>query len=481
MSVRKALTFAFLDRYASLVIGIGASMVLARLLTPADVAVFSIATVLLGFLATVRDLGAGQYLVREKELDSERIRAVWTVQLGLGIVLACVVALAGTPVAAIYGEPRMRDIMLVLALGYLINPFGSLTHAWLTRELRYEAIAFTHFSSAVVGAAVSIALAWQGHGPMSLALGALASGVINAVLLLFLRPGFFPWLPGLRDVKRVISFGGALTSANLLWTLAQGAPELLLGKLQSLTSAGLYSRANGLVAMFQRLVTDVVNGVALSWFAQEARQSGDFSQSFVKATGYVTAVGWTFCLAIAFLAHPIILVLFGQQWIDAIDLARVLAAGMAFGVPVTLCFAALVAAGAVTRILKATAASTVVILALAVPGAWFGLVYMGWANVLASAFAAVLFMRITQEEIGFQWTDLRASLLRSALVALGAALAPAAVFVAFGARPEEIVVPLAMGTVGSVAGFLGAVFLCRHPIREELMLLWGKVHALRGA
>ena len=56
MSVRRALTFAFLDRYASLIIGIAASMVLARLLTPAEVAVFSIATVLLGFLASVRDL-----------------------------------------------------------------------------------------------------------------------------------------------------------------------------------------------------------------------------------------------------------------------------------------------------------------------------------------------------------------------------------------------------------------------------------------
>ena len=481
MSVRKALTFAFLDRYASFIIGIGASMILARLLTPADVAVFSIATVLLGFLATVRDLGTGQYLVREKELDSDRIRAVWTVQLGLGIVLACVVAAGGVPVAAIYREPRMLDIMLVLALAYLINPFGSLTYAWLTREMRYESIALIRFCSAVAGAAVSIALAWQGHGPISLALGSLASTVTNAALLLPLRPRAFPWLPGLRGIRRVISFGGTLTSANLLWSLAQGAPELLLGRLQSLTAAGLYSRADGLVAMFHRLVTDIISGVALSWFAKEARQGGDFSQSFVKATGYVTAIGWTFCLTIAFLAHPIIWMLFGPQWVGAVDLARVLAVAMAFGVPVTLCFAALVAAGAVTSVFRATAVCTVVILVLAVPGAWFGLLYMGWANVLASAFSAVLFMRLTQDKTGFRWTNLRASLLKSGMVALCAALAPATALVAFGARPEEIVAPMAVGTVGSAAGFLAAVFVFRHPIRDELMLLWGKVHALRGA
>jgi O-antigen/teichoic acid export membrane protein len=479
MSVRKALTFAFLDRYASLIIGIAASMVLARLLTPAEVAVFSIATVLLGFLASVRDLGAGQYLVREKELDRERIRAVWTVQLGLGVVLACLVAAGSIPVAAIYREPRMRDIMAVLALGYLINPFGSLTHAWLTREMRYEAIALIRFCSNAAGAVVSIALAWQGQGPISLAFGALASTVVGAVLLLPLRPRGFPWLPGWRELKRVVSFGGTLTSATLLWTLAQGAPELLLGRLQSLTAAGLYSRASGLVAMFQRLVTDVVHGVALSWFAKAAREGGDVGRSFVKATGHVTAIGWTFCAAIALLAHPIIVMLFGPQWIGAVDVARVLAAAMAFGVPVTLSFAALVAAGAVAQVFRATALSTAVIVALSAAGAWFGLLYASWANVLASAFAAIVFMRLTQREIGFEWAALRAALLKSGGVALGAAIAPAAAWLAFGAHPDEIVAPIAVGTLGSALGFVAAVFALGHPIRDELRLLWGKISPLR--
>jgi len=481
MSVRKALTFAFLDRYASLVIGLGASMILARLLTPAEVAVYSIAAVLLGFLASVRELGAGQYLVREKELDNERIRAVWTVQLGVGVLLACAVAIGGTPVAAIYHEPRMRDIMLVLALGFLVNPLGSLTYAWLTRELRYESIALTRFASNVAGALVSITLAWRGHGPISLALGNLASTVVNATLLLPLRPRFFPWLPGLREVRRVISFGGALTSANLLWTLAKGAPELLLGRLQSLTAAGLYSRASGLVAIFHRFVTDIVHGVALSWFAKEARERGDFSQAFVRATAHVTAFGWSFCLALVFLAHPIIYLLFGPQWVGAVDLTRLLAAAMMFGVAVTLCFAALVAAGAVTRAFQGVAVSTCVIVVLTAVGAWFGLMYVGWASVAASAFDALLFIWLTQKTIDFHWQELRAGLLKSGLVACCAAIGPASAWLAFGSAPDDIVPPIAVGIAGGAVAFIGGAFVFRHPIREELRLLWGKVNAPRGA
>jgi hypothetical protein len=134
----------------------------------------------------------------------------------------------------------------------------------------------------------------------------------------------------------------------------------------------------------------------------------------------------------------------------------------------------------VTTLLKATVASTAVILFLAAPGAWFGLLYAGWASVMASAFTAVLFMWMTQNEIGFQWNTLRAALLKSGLVALCAAIAPAAAWMLFGARPEEIVEPIAAGILGGTVGFIAAVFLFRHPIREELMLLWGKVHALRS-
>ena len=113
MTTRRALVFSFLDRYASLLIAVASSMVIARLLTPAEIGVFSITMVLLMFVSAVRDMGAGQYLIQEKNLTIERIRAVWAVQLGLGVALACLVLLVSYPVAIFYDEPRMRDICLL--------------------------------------------------------------------------------------------------------------------------------------------------------------------------------------------------------------------------------------------------------------------------------------------------------------------------------------------------------------------------------
>jgi len=59
-------------------------MVVARLLSPSEIGVYSVTMVLLGFVATFRDLGAGQYLVQQKELTEERIRATWSVAYSCG-------------------------------------------------------------------------------------------------------------------------------------------------------------------------------------------------------------------------------------------------------------------------------------------------------------------------------------------------------------------------------------------------------------
>lgn len=443
-------------------------MIIARLLTPADIGVFSVTMVLLGFVATVRDMGAGGYLVQERELTPDRVRAVWAVQLGLGVLLSLLVLIASTPAASFYNEPRMRDIMLVVALNYAINPFGSLTYAWQIREMRFDALALVRFSSSLAGAVVSVYLAWRGMGPISLAVGTLASTLVNAAMAIYFRPKWFPWLPGLKEIRRVLAFGSQTTGAAIIQTLAGSAPELLLGKLQGMTATGLFSRATGLVAMFDRLVLAGISSVAISWFGKQSRDYGSISQPFLKATSYVTAVGWAFALGIIFLAHPAIRILYGNQWDGAVDLTRLIAGALAFSMPAVLCYSALMALGAVTQALRATAITTLFTVILMAIGASAGLLSLGVSQVISAVISTCFWLRTTQAQVQFKWSELMLRLRESAAVGLAAGIAPAIVFISYGPNPENIWLPLAIGVPGATTGFLAAIILFKHPLLEEL-------------
>ncbi len=476
MSTRKSLLYSFLDRYVALIVNVVSSMILARLLTPAEIGVYSVTMVLLLYVAVMRDMGAGQYLVQVKELTPDKVRAVWCVQLGLGWLIALAVLLASVPVAHFYNEPRMKTILWVVALNYAINPFGSITYAWLMREMRFMSLAMMRATAAITGAIVSVLLAWKGVGPLSLALGTLASTIVNALLAVFLRPKNFPWLPGLSDIRSVLHFGSRITGSSVLEAVAASAPELLLGKLQSLTAVGLYSRATGLVQMYQRLFIDAVASVCLPWFSAQYRERGVITEPFAKAVDYVSVMGWSFCLALLFLAQPVVRVLYGDQWGGAVTVVRLLAVAMMFTVPAVLCQSALMASGGVGRLAPLALRNTITTVACLAVGAWSGhLEAVGWATVVASAVNASRMLRATLKMMEMPVGFIAQRMLRGLLAALCAGVVPALAFLAFGAAPAQPFWPLLIGISGAAAGFLLGVFVFRHPIRDELEGVWARV------
>jgi hypothetical protein len=250
VSTRQAVAFAFLDRYAGLVAHTISSMVLARLLTPGEIGVYSVVMLLIGFVAVFRDFGAGQYLVQQRELSPTVMRVTWTLQLGWGTLFAAATFASAHPVAAFYADQRIVAIMQVLALNFLVTPLAAFPYALLVRDMRFGTIAMIRFSGALVHALTAVAAAWSGYGAISLAWANLAATLANiAVTYALTRLPMWQSLT-LRGLAESMKFGGVLTSVQLIGHVRASLPELLLGKLHSLTAAGLMSRAQGLVAMF---------------------------------------------------------------------------------------------------------------------------------------------------------------------------------------------------------------------------------------
>lgn len=476
MSVRRALAFSFLDRYAGLVLGIASSIVIARLLTPAEIGAFSVTMVLMSLAQTFRDLGAGQYLVQEKELTPPRIRAVWTVLLGLGVLLCVFSVLIAKPVAAFYNDPRIEFILYVLAANYLINPIAGITYAWLMREMRYDAVALMRFSAALAGSATSVYLAWLGWGPISLAWGALASTCANAGVGLMLRPRGFPWLPGFGEVRRVMGFGYRVTLSGSVDSLAAAMPELALGRLQDLTAVGLFSRANGLVQLFARGVSDAVNSVALSMFAKSSREGHDIAPEFIRANAYMTAMAWSFGVFLVFMAYPLVRVLYGTQWEDAVLPARVLGVALMLAAPGALCYHALLAVGQTQLLVRAAVSSGLLTCGCAVAGAAFGLLATVVALSVASAAGALIWLSAVHAAVRFDGAHLLRAMRASATVAASTAMVPATLVAIWGWQPQGgLVALLVAGGLGGAGGFVAGIVLAKHPLADELRRLATRV------
>ena len=95
-SIRKALALSFASKYSSLAIHTAAVMVLARLLTPAEIGVYSVGAAVVALAHVVRDFGVGNYRIQEKELTAERISAA------LDVVVLIAWAIAAKPANCVH-------------------------------------------------------------------------------------------------------------------------------------------------------------------------------------------------------------------------------------------------------------------------------------------------------------------------------------------------------------------------------------------
>ena len=174
---RRAVYLSAVARYSDMIVQFVSVMVIARLLTPEEIGIFSISLAVIALAQTLREFGLGAYVVQERELDRDRIEGAFGVALVLAWAIALLIAAASGPVAVFYGREGIRDVLLILALTFVISPLGLPAQAMLIRELQFGKLYLVQLVSSSVQVTASIALAMLGFSYLSMAWASLIGGL----------------------------------------------------------------------------------------------------------------------------------------------------------------------------------------------------------------------------------------------------------------------------------------------------------------
>lgn len=324
-SVRGALAWSFAERYLSLLITVPTTMILARLLTPTQVGVYSLCAVVTNLASILRDFGVSEYLIQERELDRDKLRSAFTITLMMAWGLALTIFLGRHLLADYYHEPMLADLLLVLCLNFVMLPLASPSFALLNREMAFHTVCVVQVSANLANAATSIGLAWHGYGAMSLAWGPVAGIAMQVLILVGLRPREAIMWPRLRGAGQQLRFGAMFTASRLVESGSRNGHELIIGKQFGFTSLGLFSRATGLIDLLATTVSSAVLRVATPAFAADHRAGHSLIAPYAKGTAIYSGVAWPFFGGVALLSRDVLALLFGPQWVDAAPLATLLA------------------------------------------------------------------------------------------------------------------------------------------------------------
>src|ERR1044072_6582844 len=121
--------------------GLGATMVLGRLLRPADYGLIGMVAVVTGFVSIFKDLGLSAATVQREEITYEQVSTLFWVNVALSVGVGLLPAAISPAVAWFYGEPRLRAVTAAYAFGFLVGGLTVQHEALLRRQMGFVGVA----------------------------------------------------------------------------------------------------------------------------------------------------------------------------------------------------------------------------------------------------------------------------------------------------------------------------------------------------
>ena len=468
-NVRKSLLIVFFSSNGATAINFLVSIVLARLLTPAEIGVFSIAAVLTVIAHMFRDFGVGAYIQREKNLTPEKIRAASGVLITSSWVMALFLFSASGYAADYFGQPGVRSVVRVLALGFVFIPLGAVTNTLLTRELRAREQAIVNAIATAFYASSSILLAYLGFSYMTMAWANLINIIVTGLAFLPFRPKDAPWMPSFRGWKDVVGFGSGTILGNVVNATKNAIADVVLGKLSGPHDVAIMSRSMSTINIFSYIAGPTVRYAVLPILARKHHAGELLTEPLAKAVAYLTVCSWPAVMLTAIYAHEIVQFLYGSQWMQSVPIVRIMCGVAVLLAPLAFSEAALMAIG---RPYLA-----------AIPGlielAWIALFLMGMYDGSVESFAYALFaasaatypvcLWLQRKYLDFSVLSLFRSTARSAIVTMLVA--------GTGLLLHEWLIHFSVAVQLMIAGIVLIPLWARliewvsHPFREELRLI----------
>jgi O-antigen/teichoic acid export membrane protein len=299
---------------------------LARILPKTDFGLMAMMTVVLAFAAAYADMGLTNAIVHRQDTTRDQLSSLYWLNVAAGACVFAVIVAITPLVAAFYREPRLKGLLPIAAVIFLITPFGQQFQALLQKRLRFRLIATIDMTAAVIGATTAVVCALSGLGVLSLIGGQLAmTGARAAGLCSFgwrsERPRLhFRW----SDTRGYVKFGLYQMGERSVNQLSANLDYLIIGRILGPAVLGPYAIAYQLSVMPMLKINPVLTRVAFPIFALRQGDRRALTYGYERVVGLLVFGVFPLLVGLVVLAPLVVPVVFGPGWTASIPLVQVL-------------------------------------------------------------------------------------------------------------------------------------------------------------
>ena len=300
------------------------TVVLARLLMPADFGLVAMVTAVTVLGQAFADLGLSEATIQSAEISQDQVSNLFWVNFAVGIILTLITAALAPVLVWFYREPRLMAITLVMSLTFLIGGLRVQHTALLKRQMRFRSLAIRDVLAYVIAVPVAVVMALRGASYWAVVALPLTSNLVQMVLSWWMMR----WLPGLpkrgAKVGSLVAFGGNVAASYFITNITRSADSVLVGWYWGPGPLGLYSRAYNLLMLPVRQLNGPAGSVAIPAFSRLQADPERFARYYLRTVNLIVWISAPIfgCLFVS--ARPVITLVLGAKWADAAPVFQIL-------------------------------------------------------------------------------------------------------------------------------------------------------------
>jgi len=303
-------------KWSTQLISWAVTILVARILTPADFGLVTMATVFLSVVMMLSEFGVGVAVITLRELPDSQLRQLNTFSILLGLAGTALTALMAYPLGAFFRAPDLPPVLFLVGCTFAISSLQTVPGALLRRELRFRTLALIDVTRGVLVPAVTLIGALAGLRYWALAIGSLSGAALNALMVLAVRRVGLE-RPRARGLGPALHFSRDILVGRLAWVVYQDGDFAVAGRRLTQSAVGDYSMAWTIATAPIEKVTMVLSEVTPSLFSAVQHDRVALRRYFLNLTEMLCLATFPASVGLALVSRDLVAVALGPNWVGA--------------------------------------------------------------------------------------------------------------------------------------------------------------------
>lgn len=390
-SILSGLFWKFSERFASQLISMVVSIILARLLLPSEYGTVALVTIFITIADVFVNDGFGTALIQKKDADNLDFSTVFYFGIVFSFGLYFILFFIAEAVAAFYDMPILCPVLRVLSLRVPIGAINSVQQAYVSRNMLFKRFFYSTIGGTIASAVVGIAMAYLGFGVWALVFQYLSNTIAGTIVLWCT----VKWRPdkafSFQRLKQLYHYGWKLLVQSLMVNVYSNLRSLVIGKVYTTDDLAFYNRGSYFPNLIVVNVDSAMSAALFPAMAKEQSSADKVKNITKKATRLSSYVMSPLLIGFAACSTAFVRVVLTDKWLPMVPYLVIICINLLFRPAQSSALQAIKSMGRSDIVLKMDIPIRVfgvVTLLLAIK---FGVIYIAVTEVLVGALGLILY------------------------------------------------------------------------------------------